>query len=82
MECRRSIISFLKSRYVHEVSLTESETAAEPAILEGTGSMVLDRVLFDRVCRIMMTWFDRFGVCVTWRCRSAQIWEWLVSGPR
>jgi len=38
--------SFFSSfqRYTHLIDLTRKETASQPAFLEGTGSLVLDRV--------------------------------------
>ena len=34
----------LRRQYVHQADLSAFETAAEPRFLEGTGSLILDRV--------------------------------------
>ncbi len=64
-ERRNSIIGHLATRYQHVVNITTSEYGRKPHFLEGTGSIILDRI--NHLAYVLISERSHEEVCLEWQ---------------
>jgi len=64
-ERRNSLIGHLSTRYQNVVNITTSEYGRKPHFLEGTGSIILDRV--NHIAYVLLSERSHEEVCIEWK---------------